>query len=166
MRKIGAIAVLLVFLINAAGFYLYYIVQLQQIRKEMREALKLTPDSELEILTLTKKQFLESKVEEHEIRVNDKMYDIARTKLQGDMILVYCIHDQKEDNLLAFLNEIIGKPLKAKAPRQVFQFISLSYLVPSSDLNIDEDENKITVGIQYIFSLQTFSASPASPPPW
>lgn len=156
---------LLVFLLNGAGFYVYYIIQLQQIRKEMREALKLIPDHDLEILKLTKKQFLQARVEDHEVRVNGKMYDIARVKLQGETVLVYCLHDEMEDNLLAFLNEIVGKPLKDKTPRPVLQFISLSYVLPSAFVDIFEGLDTATNNILYCFSLQTFVTAPSSPPP-
>ena len=64
---------LVILLVNGTGFYVYYILQLRIIKAEMRQALKLRPDNELEILNLSQKQFENALVEEDEIRIAGKM---------------------------------------------------------------------------------------------
>lgn len=129
LKRIVSVVVLSIFLAHFAGFYIYFIVQLKQVRKEMRSKLKVLPVEELELIRLSSQQFKKAKVEEDEIRVNDKMYDIARVEKRGDLLLVYCIHDEAEDNILAFLDKILGSPLKDKSvPTGVLQFFSLNYL--------------------------------------
>jgi hypothetical protein len=129
VKKVLAIFVLSIFLAHFAGFYVYFFFQLNQIRTEMRALLQTLPADKLEQITLTEDQFEKSKVEEHEIRVNDKMYDIARIEKQDGLLLIYCMHDEAEDNIIAFLDKILSSPLKDKSvPTGVLQFFSLTYL--------------------------------------
>jgi len=129
LKKILSVFVLSIFLAHFAGFYIYFFVQLKFVRQEMRVKLKELPSEELELITLSAEQYQKAKVEEHEIKVKGKMYDIARMEKQGDMLLVYCIHDKAEDNILAFLDKILSSPLKDKSiPTGVLVFFSLNYL--------------------------------------
>src|SRR5687768_14442658 len=100
--------------VNGTGFYVYYFLSLQNIRREMRERLKLTADEELEILTLVAEDYKQAIADDHEVKVNGKMYDVARIKTLGDSVVVYCTHDEKEDDLLAFAAAIFSMPLKDK----------------------------------------------------
>lgn len=95
----------------------------------MRSQLRNLPAEELELLTLTPEEFQKAKIEEHEVKVDGKMYDIARLETQDNNILVYCLHDAAEDNLLAFLNKILTLPLKdSHIPNGILHFYSLNYL--------------------------------------
>jgi hypothetical protein len=40
-------------------------------------------------------------VNEHEIIVDGKLYDIARKTIEGSLITYYCVHDKKEQSLIA-----------------------------------------------------------------
>jgi hypothetical protein len=154
-------------LVNGAGFYMYYAIQLQQIRTEMREALKVAPIDSLQVLILTTEQYKTSKVDEHEVRVNGKMYDIARIKLIQNKVHVYCIHDKDEDNLIVFLSEIISKPLKDKnnIPQPILKFLALSYLLPENvDVLLYVTEPVLNYAT-YRFTEITFQNRIKSPPP-
>ncbi|MFZ6011154.1 MAG: hypothetical protein ACOYXT_12480 [Bacteroidota bacterium] len=167
MKKIGAISVILIFLCNGAGFYVYYCLQLQQIRSEMREALKLRPDHELEILQLTIQQFEEASVDENEILFNGKMYDIARVEKAEKEVKIYCLHDEKEDSLLTLLDEVVSKPMKHKdsLPGQIFQFISLIYVVPPEEIVFETQFFGEYLISRYEFSIQDFHRDIMTPPP-
>jgi hypothetical protein len=129
LKRTLSILVLILFLAHFAGFYIYFFVQLKQVRKEMREKLKALPSDELELLTLSPEEYHKAKVEEHEVKVDGKMYDIARVEKLDNTILVYCLHDAAEDNLLAFLDKILSLPLKDKSvPNGVIQFYALHFL--------------------------------------
>lgn len=168
MRKSGAILFLAVLLFNGSGFYVYYAIQLREIKQEMREALQATPDDQLEILVLTEQQFRNSLADEYEVRVNGKMYDIARTVKHGGLVKVYCLHDQQEDDLIAMVSEIIGKPLKNKTamPHQISAFITLTYILPYTDLVVVPVKAATTSDFRYLFSIASFISLKDSPPPW
>lgn len=158
--------ILSILLINTAGFYVYYAVQLRQIRTEMRLTLRLRPDDQLEVLRLTKKKYTEARVDEHEVRVNGKMYDIARMKISEDSVIVYALHDEKEDDLLTLMGEIISKPLKDRSsmPVEIVQFLTLLFVQPQSATDFFSVKAGIFVS-EYRFSIQVATPVMDSPPP-
>lgn len=131
VKRIYALTMLAVLLLNSAGFYVYYIVQLQKNRAEMREKLQFLPSDQLGTLVLSRENYLESIVDDHEVKVKGKMYDIARVEEKGDSVYIFCIHDEKEDNLLSLCAELIGKPLESSSsmPGAIMKFIGLHFII-------------------------------------
>jgi hypothetical protein len=131
VKKIIGSVFLSILLLQVAGSYVYFIVRLSGIRQEMREHLKDKPDHELTMLTFTQEQFKKAKVDDHEVKVNGKMYDIARVVVKGNKVLVLALHDEAEDNLLAFLNEMVKRSSKDKkpVPPSLLQLLTLQFLV-------------------------------------
>ena len=131
MKKPVAIVFLSVILLQVAGSYLYFIVRLSGIRQEMREQLKDKPDDELTLLILTHAQFKKAKVDDHEVKVNGKMYDIARLVVKQDQVFVYALHDEAEDNLLAFLHEMVKRSAKDKkpVPSSLLHLLTLQFVI-------------------------------------
>lgn len=166
VKKVFGIVFLSTLLLQVAGSYVYFIVRLSAIRQEMREQLKAKPDEQLTLLTLTAEEYQKAKVDDHEVKVNEKMYDIARIVVQDDKVLVYALHDEAEDNLLAFLNEMVKRSSKDKkpVPSQLIQLLSLQFVII---------ENKIPAlaGISvvhttpYHTSFSSFIRRIESPPP-
>ena len=167
MKKIPSILFLLLLLINGVGFYVFYILQLYQIKAEMRVALKTLPDDRLDIFKLTEEQYQESIVEEGEIKVDGKMYDVARVSHMNGFVKVYCLHDEKEDNLFALLDEIVSKPIKSKdsIPQSVFEFIGLIFIEPTAFLNFSIAESESGKHSTYHFSSKTIFSESSTPPP-
>jgi hypothetical protein len=168
VRKVKAILLLVILVINASGFYVYYAVQLQMIHNEMRRALQQKPDKELEILVLTREEFAEARVEEHEVKVDGRMYDIARTRPDGDMIKIFCLHDANEDDLMAFLDEIVSRPIDQthSMANSAFQFISLIFIIPEEHRSVSTIVFTSQNAARYFFNLIEFCSTPSSPPPW
>lgn len=165
MKRIFSILVLILFLTHFAGFYIYFVVQLKQVRQEMRSQLRNLPTEELELLTLTSEEFQIARVEEHEVKVDGKMYDIARVEKQDNTILVYCLHDAAEDNLLAFLNKILSLPLKdSHVPNGILHFYSLNYL-PAHWSFIVPEAMLTTPFTAYTEMISEYSSAIAVPPP-
>jgi hypothetical protein len=167
VKRIYSVAFLLVLLINSAGFYVYYVIQIRQIRSEMRAALKNLPKEQLDVLSLTPLQFQEAQVESHEIKVQGKMYDIAWTEEINGVITVYCKHDKKEDDLLALLDHVLSVPIEEKdaIPSVVSEFIALSFVKPSFQLELFTTYRSAKTITAYFFSTQTFLTAPLKHPP-
>lgn len=136
MKKAFGILFLCTLLLQVAGSYVYFIVRLSGIRQEMREQLKHKSDEELTLLTLTPDEYKKSKVDDHEVNVNGKMYDIARIAIKNDLVLVYALHDEAEDNLLALLNEMVERSSNDKkpVPSHLLQLLSLQFLLVEINL--------------------------------
>ena len=133
VKKLYAVFVVLIMLVNTAGFYLYYPFALQAIRKEMKALLKTLPDEKLDFFILDENAFRKARVEAHEIKLDGRMYDIARIEIRGGFYHVYCLHDQKEDSLISFLGYVLGKPFKSDPfPKVIQQFLGLVFILPST----------------------------------
>jgi len=166
VKRAYAVLILAILLANSGGFYIYYIVHLQQIKSEMREGLHDLPDHKLEVLTLTPNEYKEAQVDDHEIKVNGKMYDIARTETLRGSVKIFCVHDEKEDDLFALLSEIISKPIKRDGiPDAVLQFITLLYVAPPQVALFNTVVNKQFFTVYYLPCQEVFKKT-ESPPPW
>jgi len=131
VKRLSAVFFLLLFVLNFAGSYVYFATRLVQIKHEMRAALRLTPDDQLTRLELPVDAFNRPRVEENEIQVNGRMYDIARMEFQHEKVIVYCLHDEAEDNLLAFLDAVSHRAHQdtKPVPQPIQQFLSLTFLI-------------------------------------
>ncbi len=169
VKRLASISLLIILVCNAGGFYLYFVVELGVIKKEMRAELKKLPDEKLLRLKLSNAFFGHAKVEEDEIRINGRMYDVARTvAAAGDSVFVYCLRDEREENVLAFLAEILGKPLKERKtfPETILRFISLNYIAPVSPSVEAQAINTRPGNTPYRVLFHSPDLTHATPPPW
>ncbi len=166
MKKILGIVLLSILLLQVAGSYLYFVVRLSGIRQEMREQLKHKPAEQLTMLTLTPEEFQKAKVDNHEVKVNGKMYDIARIVVSENSVLVYALHDEAEDNLLALLDELVRRSShdKKPVPSQLIQLITLIF-VPVENLFLQNTIAAIAHSTDYSETLESISFTIDSPPP-
>lgn len=167
MKKPVAIFILVTLLFNGAGFYVYYALQLKQIRIEMRAALKFIPENKLEVLKLTRTTFTLFKKEENEILFEGEMFDIARVICKNDSVFVYCLRDEKENNLIALLDYFVTTPLQRKnsIPAAIQQFITLSFVVPLNEITFEIATHCTSDLTPYNFNSKIFTASVEGPPP-
>ncbi len=166
MKKSIGIIFLSVLLLQVAGSYFYFIVRLSAIRHEMRELLKQKPDEELTLLTLTREEFNKSDRDDHEVSVNGKMYDIARIVEKNEMVLIYALHDEAEDNLLAFLNEMVERSSEDKkpVPSNLIQLLTLQFVLVENKVPALA-EATIKHKTPYNTFLPAFISGIESPPP-
>lgn len=139
VKRVATLFFLSILMLQVAGCYLYFIVRLSAIRTEKRAELKLLPDSALTVLKLTPAEFRQARVEEHEVKVAGKMYDIARVQHQHDVVYVYGMHDEAEDNLLSFLHELVKRSANDKKPipGQLVSLLSLEFLPEINSLPVN-----------------------------
>ncbi|MEQ1586179.1 MAG: hypothetical protein ABL895_09895 [Cyclobacteriaceae bacterium] len=166
MKKLIGITLLCLLLLQAAGCYVYFIARLTAIRIEMREQLKTLPDHELTLLTFTQEEFRKAKENDHEVKVNGKMHDIARIVMQGNKLLVYAIHDEAEDNLLSFLDEMVKRSTNDKkpVPSQLVQLLTLVFISDENQLPVNSSIELIHA-TDYTKSFPSFDSVIDSPPP-
>lgn len=166
MKRSLCILFLGILLIQVSGCYVYFIARLTAIRIEMREQLNHLPDDQLTLLTLTTEEYQKAKVDDHEVKVNGKMYDIARLIVQKDRVLVYAIQDEAEDNLLSFLDEIVKRSTNDKkpVPSQLVQLLTLIFLPTENQLPVNSSVAFIHA-TKYTQSYLAFARLIDSPPP-
>jgi len=121
-----------------------FFVEQHIIYFEMNEKLKHEKNLETIILSKTDaEKYLWD--EGSELKIDDKMYDIARQEDRGDEIVYYVIHDEAEGNLFAKLESFFDFKDKAKQTDgrmelQLVKFLSLATLIP-----VEQNANKIEV---------------------
>lgn len=104
MKKIVVIAVLLVFLVNTMGYYIVFEYSQYRIKQEMASQLRMGlfhPDLVLLKIKFPEKESHFRRIEKNEFSYYGKMYDVVIEHKSGDTTLFYCIHDKKEESLLA-----------------------------------------------------------------
>jgi hypothetical protein len=166
VKRLASIVFLLILLLNLVGAYVYFGVRMVQIRKEMRAELREKDDSELEKIVLSIKEYKKALVEDDEMELNYKMYDIARTEIKGDTIIVYCLHDENEDNLLVLLDSILTNSSNDKkpVPSSLLGFVNLISIPVQLD-NTAVEISKENHQTAYLFSLSSSSKLILAPPP-
>lgn len=133
----------------------------------MRAALKDLPKEQLEVFSMSQQEFKKVRVDEHEIKLEGKMYDIARIERDHDLVVVYAVHDKAEDNLLSFLDEIAKRPLQDRKspPSQILQFIGLTFLPPAKTTLSNRDGKRVELNTAYSFHHNDITRTIESPPP-
>jgi hypothetical protein len=138
-----------VLLLNLLGFYGYFFVRLHDIHESSKAAIQRIPKSELTHFVFSAKEFNSLKIEEHEIQVQEKMYDIAFTEREGSRIHVYGLHDAAEDNLLAFIQSVVKQvDGDSHRPEQCFvNYLTLFFTAP--------EQIELPVNIMQLISFQS-----------
>lgn len=138
------------------------------IRKEMKATLVSLPEEKLERIIISANEFAHVNLEEGEIELNGKMYDIARIKKQGDSYVLFALHDESEDSLLSLLDEMLKRSGNDKkpVPSQLFQFISLLF-IPLEEVYAQIPTLKSSFLIQSSNNLyRSINGLVPTPPPW
>lgn len=167
MRSIYSCVCLLILATNGAGVYVYFASRLYEIRREMRLMLRTLPDEALTRLDLTIEQYESGRIHEEELKIDGRMYDIARIVFRGDSVIVFGLHDPKEDNLLAWLDEVLMRlqgdedPL----PSSLLGFILQTYIPPQTISLISPDHDDVTSFTPFIWFLYPVEPEHSSPPP-
>lgn len=126
-----------VFLTHLVGFYAYFVVRQAQIRQEMREKIGSLPSDQLEIFELSLEEYQKIKINDHEVRIDGKMYDHSTPKFEKGKIILFAKHDQAEDNLISLLSEIANRAANDNqpVPSSLMNFLSLQF-IPVSTLQM------------------------------
>lgn len=129
-----ALFLFLLLWIQVAGIYLFFVVRLAQVHEESRDRLKEKPLEELERLDLTETEYKEARVNHREVKLNGKMYDIGRMVRESGKVILYVEHDEAEDDLLAFVEEIWKNSQQDQKPLPSFinHLFTSIYLLPHS----------------------------------
>ena len=107
LKRIFAFALLILFLFNTIGYYFIFEIYKYRVKKEIQNAIH--PGSVsvtiLKIVDIQQDpQF--QRVEKKEFRYKGALYDVIKEVRSGRTTIFYCIHDKKEEDLLATMNTV------------------------------------------------------------
>jgi len=166
-KRIASILTLAILLVHLAGFYVYFVVRLGEVRMEMRKKLAELPDEKLQVVVIPREAFRASWLDELEMKWNGRMYDIARVEHDNDVVRVYGLHDEDEDGLLNFLAAVVESSQHdtQEAPGSLVQFFTLEYVLHSELLPGQPESQMRSAETRYCKIFSSFAPDPVSPPP-
>lgn len=166
MKRFSAFVVLLLFSLNFFGFYAYYAFRLVEIRREMRMQLQFLPEEQLNRFVFSTTEYNEVMRGDDEVQVSGCMYDIARMEMYKDSVLILALHDEAEDNLIAFIQTIVERSAtdKKPLPTTVMVFFTLVYLLPAFEWE-GAAQVRETGHTQHLLAYSSFYPGQHSPPP-
>jgi hypothetical protein len=168
VKRVLAILMISFILSNVAGFYVYFVFRLQEIRREMRAELRDYPVEKLQRIILSQQQYQKAKNDEGEIEWQGFMYDVGRAETRGSEVTVFALRDEAETNLLAFIDRIVEMTNRDEQspPSALIQYLSLHFTVP--DVSIPTPLCQVPKSEYKIFPTEFFSSltlEVQAPPP-
>lgn len=133
LKKIRLILLAVILLMQSGGMLLLHQMQIGLVKYEMRQMLSRTERSEKFIFSLSEYQM--SKINEREILLNGKMYDVKSAVIAGNVVEVLAIHDTKEQSIIGKISEEIcrGTCQDKRLPEQLVKLLVLLYNCPQTD---------------------------------
>lgn len=167
MKRIISIGLICLFVLHAAGFYVYFVLRLKEIREGMRVELSLVPTEKLTLIEVAREKFQSSWLDKMEMKWKGEMYDIARMEITDHFVKVYCLHDEAENSLLAFINKVMDTAASdsKQAPPSMQQFLSLEFLLSQKSFLPDLVSIPICHNSEYSRIESQYGLAVTLPPP-
>lgn len=156
-----AYILLFFFLFNSVGYYFIFELYKYHVKKEL-QTVAAKGSADLTILMITDpdhdREF--QRIEKKEIRFKGFLYDVIKEVQSGRTTLFYCIHDRKEENLLATMNTVNN----SKFLLSLWQHLIKIAVPPVSVALMDQSPVKILFP-HISFKLSSVLLGTWSPPP-
>jgi hypothetical protein len=112
MKKTASIFLLLLLLLNTAGYFPLFRYLQSEIRSEVKTRIKLgVPEQQLCRIVFDDEASVDWVKDGKEFRLDNRMFDVVRTETSRGKLIFYCINDLQEEALFAGLDEIIKKQM-------------------------------------------------------
>jgi hypothetical protein len=170
LKKTISVVLLFIFLYNISGYYLAFTFQQSGIKETVQDAFKEGETDDLLVLRISpaeEKNMTWNGSEEFSL--NGKMYDVAFSKREGNILYLYCYCDSKENQLFASLNLHVKNNIDFPGSRKNSKN-TLKNPLPNYFMNSSKNELSFFVyilkkEIQCSFHLLSFSLDTPAPPP-
>lgn len=135
IKKTGCIFLVLLLFLQSGGLLFILNVQQAFLFYEMHEKLN-NPETVFEKITLTQKEYEDSKINAVEILHKGSMYDVKSTAIKGNMVELLAINDAEEFEVFKIVENLIaGKNLPvSEVSFHLQKLISLFYISFFDDL--------------------------------
>ena len=163
LKKIGYLSVFLTFFMLSGGFLLVYKIQQYLVQKEMYNILN-DKLKDTEKLTLSYSDYQNNKIDNHEILVQGKLYDIRSVIRTGNIVELQVINDIKEEKILDNIKDLVNNSSNSKnhLPDHLLKWLNLVFIcpVPANNLIIKYSSSCFLPFSELIISHQTDIWSP------
>jgi hypothetical protein len=122
-------------LLQSGGVFVFYGLKQYYVKQEMRERIVSTKMG-MQKITLSVSEFQTCKINETEISMNGKMYDVKSVSISGNKVSLEVFNDMEEDEIIEKINLSINNSKQNKnQPDQIVQLLTSVYLHPSFQLS-------------------------------
>jgi len=111
-----AILLLASIFLHTGGFYVYFVLRMNHIHQQKRAHLRTLPADQLVVLTLSPEKLQAARVGDDELKVDGRMFDIARIYAEGRQVKVWGLYDEDEDDLLTLCDGILKRASADQPP--------------------------------------------------
>lgn len=174
MKKITAILLVSLLIFDSCGYFFIYTELSNFFKKEASEKINdFLPDNELEIIAvhITEVNSINPNlvfVNNHEIKINESMYDIYKTEYKNDSVFYYCIND-KNENILekAFSNYMESKTNNKSANIPIHNILLNIIKIALAPVNFNDSYFQFSIKFMTVIPniLPQYSLDIPSPPP-
>jgi hypothetical protein len=170
LKKVISILLSLLILFNSIGYILFYIERIANNKKEMFELVATTKDlSSVEKFQFSNEEY-KSKLNwknENEFEFKSKMYDVIIAEVSDSLVIVYCIWDAKEDELIAnFEKHFHNNALKDKFNLSHNSLLTAHFLaIKTEQLKPERTNNPKILSENYLNYYNSISKKTLTPPP-
>jgi hypothetical protein len=153
-----------VFTLQLCGFYTYYFFKNIQLHANVLE--RLEKNIRPETMTMSRKTFDQNLLDEKELKIAGKMFDIIKIDVAGDSVKVTVVRDIEEEVLVEFLSDLISGKTSEKnndLPGQVLQLFQLTFLPSSFSYRVHDfnpHECFLILNSKNAFGAKTFLITP------
>ena len=161
LKRAFAFSLLILFLFNTLGYYFIFEFFKYHVKKEIQNSAH-SGSASLTILKIMDLQHDPQfqRVERTEIRYKGSLYDVIKEAQNGRTTIFYCIHDKKEEDLLATMNAVN----KNKFLLSLWQHLIKIAIPPIDVAFANPISNKVRFP-QITVKLHSVIESKLSPPP-
>lgn len=107
MKKISVIAIIVVLAFSQIGYYFLLHGFQQEWKESMKEKILHEVDNKaLDVISLDNQKDIFWEEEGKEFSFNGQMYDVVKTAVEKGKLLLYCINDDKEQQLVDNYNSV------------------------------------------------------------
>ncbi|MEP7197078.1 MAG: hypothetical protein ABI851_11220 [Saprospiraceae bacterium] len=119
------------------GLLLFYQIKQCFIQYEIQLALE-NDSTQFQKLTLTLDDFQKYKINENEVSINGKMYDIKSIAISSDKLELIVINDEEEEDLIDKIKKTTSSANRQNntIPNKLVDLLSLNYISSTSLLNL------------------------------
>lgn len=173
MKKIVSAAVLLVFLFNTMGYYVVFKCSQYLVKRDMSEQLRtgmFHPDLVLLKIIHPEKNKAFRQMGAREFSWRGRMFDVVVTRKSGDTTLFYCLHDKKEERLIAGYRDYQrvadsqGSSKKQSPFRSLVQNLIIQALIQEQPSYTGRQATTFNFGRSQLSPVEGYLATPSPPP--
>ena len=165
LRKIASILFLLLIVASQVGYYLMYAFRQHQIKEAVNmRMLAGIPDSSLQLIVAYENESFHWEEEGKEFYMDGQLYDVVRLVRKSKQIILYCINDKKENELLTH----IGKAVKSgnnKDTKHTLSIQVIDLLMEDISPTVPIDPPSTQSYFSFVSAITAFSKKVNAPPP-